>query len=421
MASKYEYVDKSGALRSVDASSEAEARSLAKDISPTSGFAISAIAAPKSSPKTNPTTPPSVPPSPQDEFLTTLQDRLLNQSSLISSGRTALEGKIAEAIRGVQGSADANAARINSLFNRQIDFQSGQAVQERTGVQEVRSGFATNAALLRHMDERTEKSLRDLEQRKQELILAGDAEAAGKIADLQMKEIEFKIEAEQQAFSNMLQVGTFALQKNAQEQAVKQFNQTFNLQKDQFAYQQRADMAELAAQWGVDIMPGDDLSSIVAKVKPLVLEDRALDHAAKRAEIARLNRVATESTKTANNIRAQGLLRDAIAGRGAFEKDGPMGAEAAAVAVANYLANNVGIEVSKEDYNNLVQQAVDLGSQYETASAKATAEQQGKSLFNFFGSTPNAVRSNPINFNYTSLPQSFIDRQNSAGKALFTL
>jgi len=152
----------------------------------------------------NRTNPPK-----EDPVINQIQSKLLQQSDLVSSSASNIEAKIGEAISGIQKGQEAGAARIESQFGREKAFQAEQFAQQKTSARESQRGFAVNTAAMRQLDERTEKSLRDLEQRKQELILAGESTAASQIAGLQVQSLQFQMQAQQQAFSNMLGIGQF--------------------------------------------------------------------------------------------------------------------------------------------------------------------------------------------------------------------
>ena len=165
-----------------------------------------------------------------DTLLKAMQDKALGSSDMVSSAKTGFE----EAIASAQKAGAASTARIESQFDREIGFQKEQFGQQRTGALESRRGFATNTAALRALDERTEKSLRDLEQRKQELILAGESETAGRIGELQIKSIEFRQQAEQQMFSNVLNMGNLAVNIQQEQRLSEQQTQQFAMNRIEF-------------------------------------------------------------------------------------------------------------------------------------------------------------------------------------------
>lgn len=167
---------------------------------------------------------------PANPVMDALSERLLKQSSGISSSSSSqLRDTINEAISGVQASGDATTARLQSERQREVDFARDRANTTYTTALEGRSGYATQVAALRELTETTEKSIRDLDKRYQESILANDAATASQIAELRIKKLEFQLEQEQNFFSNLISVG------NLQEQALsrQQQNEQFWFEKEQ--------------------------------------------------------------------------------------------------------------------------------------------------------------------------------------------
>lgn len=146
-----------------------------------------------------------------NDFLSTLKEKLLGQAGAISSEDTNIEKKIQDAIGAVNTGKDASKQYIESTFGRQIEEAKTLGEKEVTSFAEAGRGFAVNTAATRAISDNAEKRVKDLEQRKQELILMGDSQAAGQISGLIMKELEFEQQARIQNFSNMLNIGNFAL------------------------------------------------------------------------------------------------------------------------------------------------------------------------------------------------------------------
>lgn len=217
--------------------------------------------------------------APQSDFLNQLQQKLLDQSDIISSEPTQIESKISEAIAGVKAGNESSAAATTSAFDRAKVQAAEQGQSNLTGQLESQRGFAQNTALLDKIQKDTDTNLKDLEQRKQELILQGNAAASQQIAQLQMQAIQFRQQALQQTFQNMLGLANFAQQRN--NAAAEQFR--FD---KQFSYQERSDMAKLAAQYGLAMQPGDTLESLVERAAPYASEKQKLELDAIRAQIA---------------------------------------------------------------------------------------------------------------------------------------
>lgn len=246
------------------------------------------------------------PPEPgfdSNAFIDQAANRLLQTSGIISSADTTLE----KAITGVRTSQEASEERIESVFDREIEFKRGQFAQERTTGIENQRGFARNSSALRLLDEKTEKSLRDLEQRKQELILAGESAASERITELQIKEIEFQQNARQQLFTNLLSLSRFGLQAKQEERLERQQS-----------FVESSAIASIALEFGVQVPEGASLESIVALVAPRADTRRKAELAKLIADTNRANAEAAKAiagTKDTGfdsltlNVLASGVLR----------------------------------------------------------------------------------------------------------------
>ena len=146
-----------------------------------------------------------------DTFLSTLREKLMAGAGAISSEDTNIEKKIQEAIGGITAGNKASTALVESSFGRQIEEAKELGTRELTAFTESSRGFAVNNAAVQRITENAEKRIKDLEQRKQELILQGNAASAGQVSNLIMKELEFEQQARIQSFSNLLNIGNFTL------------------------------------------------------------------------------------------------------------------------------------------------------------------------------------------------------------------
>lgn len=174
-------------------------------------------------------------------FMTEVQNRLLGQADVVSSLDTEIESSFDKAISGIETSRDANTQRIESQFGRELGYAQDNAQAQFTDFSENRSGFGTQMVAFRRLVETTDKELKDLEQRKQELILQGESNAASQLAQLQVQQLQFRQQAEQQVFGNLLNVGNFSLQTQAADRAERQFGlqlEQFGLSQAQFALEE---------------------------------------------------------------------------------------------------------------------------------------------------------------------------------------
>ena len=216
--------------------------------------------------------------STKDPFIDKLQSTLLSQSSMVSSSNSGIDEKINKAISSTQESAVSSAAAITSSANRQIgDVQTAGQTKVNTAFESQR-GFATNNALIQQINDQTNKDVKDLDMRKQELIMQGNATAASKVSDLQIASLQFKQQSQQQAFTNLLALGNFGLQ--AKESKLKERAQ--KTQEGQF-------MAQIGLQYGVQVNDGDTIETITARAAPFASTKQKLELDKMRADIANSN------------------------------------------------------------------------------------------------------------------------------------
>ena len=177
-----------------------------------------------------------------------IQDRFLNDGGIVSSQDTSLE-KAAIATKEAQVAG--RESIIGEAERARTEFEESRGETRRDIIARQRGvGFATTQARLEEFDEQTQKTLKDLSDRKKEALRNNDTAAVSKLADLELKEIEFNQQARQQSITNMLNAAGFGLQmqqadraeyfnKKQEERAVAQqvmAESQFNLQKAQFDY-----------------------------------------------------------------------------------------------------------------------------------------------------------------------------------------
>lgn len=307
-----------------------------------------------------------------DTLLEAMRTRLMNGSPLVSSDSTPLETALSGAISEQRSATQKGSQALELAGGRAISAEREKLASERTNFMESGRGFAVNSAALTQLDQRTEKSLRDMEQRKQELILQNDSAGASKIAEMQMNAIEFRQKSEQQAFSNLLSMGQFAVSMKAEERATKQFTENMTFQREQLKFTTDSKISEISTKFGVEILPGETLASISKKVQPLA-------SAQYRAELAKtLKDTDAESTR----VNTTGYLTDALTGGGIFSKEqGGTGVAltpaSAALGVANYM-KQLGLKVTATTLNELTAEATKLKAQQDEITAKVKAEEEGK-------------------------------------------
>lgn len=236
---------------------------------------------------------------PQDttnnDFMTKIQNQLLGQSGIISSSNTNLEDKLASAISGIKSSADSSNKVVQSQFEREAQgiLETGNDAQ--LAGRAAGQGGIMNMAALRELTGTTDKNLKDLAQRKQELILQNNSQAASKVAEMEMAALKFKQEAEQQVFSNLLGMGNYANQVQSEQR----------LAKAQSFTEQQA-VSSVALQYGLSVKPGDTLESIVSKAAPMASKEQQMKLAKMQSEINRSNaeirKINAEGAGSSNDI-----------------------------------------------------------------------------------------------------------------------
>ena len=217
-----------------------------------------------------------------DAFTTEAFNRLSGSVGVSSSSDSDFIQNLRNAKQRIEEGATASEAVTRSKFGRYISDQEEQNVRDITAANESRRGFATNTAVLKQIQESGEKSLNDLRQRQEELVLQGNATAAGQLADLELKEAEFMINARQQTISNLIAAAGLGLQS----QGTQLQRERFEFDASRANLQDQRETERLALEFGVTVNPGESYSDIVNKVQPLASESRMLDIQSKLADIA---------------------------------------------------------------------------------------------------------------------------------------
>lgn len=168
---------------------------------------------------TTPTTPPAGGIDPT-ALLSAVQSKLLSQSGMSSSTDSDLQTSLNQAMQGIQ-TAQSNSDQATTLdYNQQISDAQDKGAQDVIAGRAAQSGGVLNIGALRAVTDTIDKNVNDLEKQKQQAILSNDSASASKLADMQMQAIQFKQTAQQNAFSQLLQLGQYGIQ--AQQQATAQ-------------------------------------------------------------------------------------------------------------------------------------------------------------------------------------------------------
>jgi len=240
-----------------------------------------------------------------NKALETLQTELLKPGGIVSSEDTEFETAVAGIKTGLEEGQEKRAAGIEAGFERQKIGVAEAGARKKTSALEARRGFATNTALLRQLDEETEKSIRDLDLRKTEALAAGEVETANQLAQIQLQEIQFRSKQRQQGFQNLMslaglefqqeQIGFEAKRLGFEENRIDIAREGLTLQERQVgiaeAAQKQAErtaISEVALQYGLEITEGETLETIVQKAQPFASDQQKVALEKQRAEIANI-------------------------------------------------------------------------------------------------------------------------------------
>jgi len=212
--------------------------------------------------------------------------KMLDSSGMISSTTSTIDQRISDAISGVKASAQSSNQALQSQYGREAGYTMEAANQAQLDGRAAGSGGVMNMAALRELTKTTDKNLNDLEQRKQELILQNNAQAASQISSMQIQALDFKQKAEQQTFANLLGMANFSIQ-SSQENRMKEA-QSFN---------ERSAMASMATQYGVTIGANDTLETVAARAAVTASTREKAELARITADVKRIN---AETSKAMN-------------------------------------------------------------------------------------------------------------------------
>ena len=340
------------------------------------------------------------------DFLQELQNKLLGSMDIVSSADTGIDQAISGAIASNKAAQQAGVSKIESQFDEKIaDIKkSGQTAM--TSAREAQRGFGTNMAALRQLNEDTDKQVKDYEKMKQEALLSNNTQYASQISNLQLQALQFKQEAQQKSFSNMLQVAGLGVQIRAEERAGQQFEQNLKLQRDQLASNKQSEMLNLAANAGIQLNPGEtyeSLSTRIANSDITKLQKQKL-----QAEVS--------NAQEKNQVDTIDFFANSIVSREI--SNGSNATDAASSAIFE-LTNLYGADVSLEQRNNIINNAILAEEQYKekiSQDTNDTSAVQNDILGNLKQSMFNAgYREEFGNFNIDTqnLPESLSTGNNS--------
>lgn len=309
--------------------------------------------------------------SSSSDFMSAIQSKLLQQSGVISSTNSDLQAKLEAAISGVQTSADKANQATASAYDRQIADASQAGQDSMINGRAGGAGGVLNIAALRELTNTTDKNLKDLEQRKQELILQNDSAAASKIADLQFKALEFQQQANQQVFSNLLGLGDFGLKQQTAELA----------QKSQ-SFQESQAISTIALKYGLQVQPGDTLASITSKAMPYASAEEKLQLQKAAADINNANAQAAKYMADAKTAKGglDALTASVLAGN--YVKSDP--------AMQAYILQGIKTPTDMAAFQGALSQANTLKNNSINESIPALATKSINEIQNLLSSSDNS-------------------------------
>lgn len=231
----------------------------------------------------------------------TVASMMKNTIGSVSSSNDTIDASISAAIQSQKEAAAANAAAIESQYGREAGYLSDNLQNQRTSMIEGTRGGAYGGYALQAVDTQIEKSLRDLEQRKNELVLQGNAAAASKISDLQVQQLQFKQQAQQQVFSNLLAMGNYGLQKRQ-----------VDLASEQQDFQEQSAISTIALRYGLEMQPGETIDSITFRAKSIASQEEQLNLEKARQQIMQSKAETAKANAESAKILQQNKFSNAL-------------------------------------------------------------------------------------------------------------
>ena len=255
-----------------------------------------------------------------NKILGEVSNRLFSESGAVSSDETT--SAYNDIIERVKESQSASETALKSELERAKIGVEEEGTDLLTSSREAARGLgaASSFSLIDRIEKSTEKSLRDLDLRYQEALASGQSDTANKLSELQLKILENKQTQQQQAFQNILSLGSFALSVQDSERAAATVKREETNQVRSLA------LTYPSAFSGKDIdsMSFEEAYS-TARSSASEAEKIQLDY--QRAQIASLNRSTSNSPEiTASNYdkaKSEAVMRfnDIVSSGGTVNKD----------------------------------------------------------------------------------------------------
>lgn len=277
-----------------------------------------------------------------DDLFKELTRQAFGNADIVSSADTGVEKAIKGAQEATIAAQKAGEQRLERQFGEQITTTRKAGAAAITTAREAQRGFGVNRAALQQLNEVTDKKIKDLEQMKQDALLANNTTFASQLANLQLKELEFQQNAQQQSFNNLMSLGALNLQQSTEERLNRQFTSNLEFQKQTQIFNERKIVTGIATEFGVTIEDGETLESIVAKVAPT----------ASKIKQAELNRLLKDSQDVNTGFTLTQTMTKALL-------DGATPEEAARVGI-NAVVAETNIQPTAKDLEEARRNAVSL-------------------------------------------------------------
>jgi len=307
------------------------------------------------------------------EYMNMLQKYALNNMDISSSAMTGIDQVVSDSVKAYQDSQKAGASRITGDYGEKITNIQEEGARAMVSAQERRGSIGFNPAALKQLSADTDKQVKEYERMEQDALMQNNTQFASQISNLKLQSIQFKQQAQQQSFSNMMQVAGLGIQLRSEDRAASQFQQNLQLQRDQIVSGQQSDMLSLAANAGVTLTPGETFESLSKKIANSDLT--TLMKQKLRNEIANLQE---KHGSSINDLYAQQIITEGIS---------------AGQTVANTINEALikvkeiaGRDLTVEESNRVVQMAILAKQQFDDAVAQDvndTAKNQKDIEFSF--------------------------------------
>lgn len=215
-----------------------------------------------------------------------LSGKLLESAGMISSEDTQIERAIGKAMEGLKSGNESSKKRIESEYQREVGYAEDAIATDITQSREAGRGFALNIGALREITKTGDKKLNDLWQRKEELILTGDAETAKAVSNLALQELQFQQEARQRTFTNLLGMANFASARATEDRLSRA--QSFG---------EKQAISSIALTYGLKLNENDTIDTITARAMPFASEKQRLEISKMKADINKANAEATKALR----------------------------------------------------------------------------------------------------------------------------